>query len=65
MTTMHTTCGIRAFSVTVEPMNCPPRTRTFYGKAKGVVRDAADWARDVARACGHSPMSLCITVREG
>ena len=64
MSTMLTHAGIRAFSVTVEPMNCPSVTRTFYGKAKGVVRDAAAWARDVARACGHSPLSLCITVRE-
>lgn len=54
---------LRAFVVTVEPINCPPRTRTFYGKARSVIRDAADWGRDVAKACGHSPLSLSVTVR--
>lgn len=55
---------LRAFVVTVEPINCAPRTRTFYGKARGVIRDAAAWGRDVAKACGHSPLSLAFTVKE-
>lgn len=64
MSSRNIRSAIRAFAITLEPMNHAPRTLTFYGKVRHAVRDAADFGKRWAQELGVSPLCIAVTVRE-
>jgi hypothetical protein len=58
--------AIRAFAITLSPMNNPraAQSLTFYGKVKRVIEDAADFRARLAQRLGVSPLSIAVSVVE-